>query len=531
MQPTSVAGPFGRLVAASYHEAVRPFVLGVLILSAFACGDDAEGGAEDATVPMDSALADAFLWPDVDVVVDDPATSMRGLILLAQELQPTVSPHLVEIVPHGDVAYVANSNDQFGAWLLEPEGTMLATLPRPPPSELYRRCTTLAIHAASNTLFCSADDAQVVLTFDLTEPQVPVLRDPEAVVYPELFTRDITVVGDRLYYARFQKGLAYSEIAPDGSLGPVTPTLVDEDMRFVEGTDPLIALGARGLMVLGGSDADIEVRETLPLRGPRLGLRVVGDRALVALGSFGVAIVDVAGGAPMLERVIEVPGVVTAADLSGDALAVSTLIGAFLYDLRQTPPRVAGFAPAGRRGPRSEGVMLHAAFAGPDLLVSDWSFVERYAIDLEGAVVDVDHVRGLYLAPGQDAGIPLRNVGDQTMEVRVRAGRGGDERSPPPRRDREGDDPGRHHRDPRRGGRNPGGHGDFDRRGVGGREPDSRRGATRGDRRRVSTGPWRSFSTRRDRRRQPASPAPAHGGRAAAPRLVHDGLRRDVARD
>ncbi len=166
----------------------------------------------------------------------------------------------------------------------------------------------------------------------------------------------------------------------------------------------------------------MKLRSELPLEGPPQDLRVVGDRALVALASAGVAIVDLSSGAPRLERMLEPPGVATSVDQWDDALAVMTLTGAFLYDMRASPPRLAGFAPSGQTPSRDDGVMLDGRFVDGELIVSDWTLVERYAIDLDGAVLDADHPRGIYLAPGSDATVPFRNVGDRPMAIHLQVG-------------------------------------------------------------------------------------------------------------
>jgi hypothetical protein len=341
---------------------------------------------------------------------------------------------LVELAPYGDVFYVANSNDQFAAYLMEPDGGLLTTFMRPPPLEGVHvvRCTTIAVHAPSSSLYCGHDEATQILAYDISDPERPVLRDPVALT-GELWVRDLAVIGDTLYLSRFDRGLSASFIGVDGALGEPVQLVSTGNIRFVDGGEPLVAVSSdRGLIVFDGLGADATVRAELALDGPPQDLRVVEGRALVALGSFGVAVVDISSNPPRIEHTIRPPAVATSVDLEGAALAVTTLTGAYLYDLRDSPPRLAGFAPAGGADNRDSGVMLHGRFIGGDLVVSDWTYVERYAVDIDGEVLDVDHPRGLYLAPGMDAVIPFRNDGPHPIIVSLRVGADTVEATVPP---------------------------------------------------------------------------------------------------
>jgi hypothetical protein len=152
---------------------------------------------------------------------------------------------------------------------------------------------------------------------------------------------------------------------------------------------------------------------------------VRGTRAVVALGSEGVALVDLARDPLEVGTRVVPPAVATSADLdeSGDALAVMTLTGAYLYDLREEPPRLAGFLPAGRTTDRNGGVMLSGRFVGAsELVTSDWIFLERIRVDKDGHALAPDLPRGFHIPPDTDVEIPLRSVSHVDVVVRTRAG-------------------------------------------------------------------------------------------------------------
>lgn len=373
----------------------RPLLAALTVLGALGCAGDGGGG-------------------DLPVI--------QGLALRARGAQYTPGPHLGQLLPHGDVIYVANSFDSLAAWAFDGAGGLTATLDRPWQAGDHR-CTTLAVHAPSRSLYCSSDERTGIRVYDLTDRHAPAVRIDRAPGVPELYARSIHIAGDQLYVARFDEGLLALSIGADGSFTAQREVRLDANVRFVDGEAPLVALTSdRGLLVLADDGAEVSVLGQLPLDGPPLDLRVVGDTALVALGSAGVAVVDISGSAPRLARQVVPEGVVTSADLHGDALAVTTLTAAFVYDLSAEPPRLAGFFPSGGTGNRDGGVMLHARFVDGDLVVSDWVFVERYAVDLAGHVVALDAPRGLYLRPDAPVTFPVANRGDLDLWVEVAAG-------------------------------------------------------------------------------------------------------------
>lgn len=385
-----------------------------------------DGGGLDGAMP-DANVEDGGAWDgaatDGGPADDAPAAPpVPGLALHEQYELPIPSGHLGEVTIRGNVAYIANSWDSFTTMALEPDGSIFATLAR--PEETPRpRCTTLATHDASSTLYCSSDESDRVTAYDLTDPEHAVLRATGELVLSARGVRDLEVVRNTLYLAQFDRGLWTSRIGPAGELSPAVPTSVTGNVRFVSADAArLVALSAdRGLLVLSGTGAGVTVRDELALPGTPQDLSVRGDRAAVALGSAGAMVVDLSG-APTVTARVQPQAVVTGADLDGDSLALTTLTGVYLYNLATTPPRLVGYSASGRRADRSGGVMLSGRFAGTDFITSDWIFVERFSTDRAGHVLEVDMPRGIYLRPGFEATIAFRNEGDLPFDLSLRVG-------------------------------------------------------------------------------------------------------------
>lgn len=374
-------------------------------------------GTADLGVVADAASVDASS-PDGAL----PGAVFAGLSLREQYEVPLPGGHLGEVTIHRNVAYVANSWDSFATVALEPDGTIFATLVR--PEETPRpRCTTLAIHDASSTMYCSSDESDRVAAYDVRDSEHPVLRDAAALVLGVAGVRDLQVVGNDLFAAQFEHGLTVSAIGPAGELRAAVATAVTGNLRFVSADrGRIVVLSAdRGLLLLDGVGAAVTVAHVLPLAGTPQDLSVRGDRAAVALGSEGAVVVDLSGVPSVIARVSP-QAVVTGADLDGELLALTTLTGAYLYDLSVAPARLVGYSASGRRDDRSGGVMLSGRFAGGDFLTSDWIFVERFAAERAGHVLELDVPRGLYVPVGAGATFPLRNEGDVALDATVRVG-------------------------------------------------------------------------------------------------------------
>ncbi|MCA9696011.1 MAG: hypothetical protein KC431_00715, partial [Myxococcales bacterium] len=377
----------------------------------------------------------------------DPGAHDPGLVLLAQREQPTPGPHLAELRVHeagGErLLYVANSNDVFAVYALG-EGGLELLVDRVDGGD-WGRCTTMAIHEGSANLYCGNDDVPWVRRYSLADPRAPQLQveEPPTPMFAGLGTRDIEVVGDHLYFARSDFGLAWAAIGADGSLGPEQTASIVGNVRLLAGAgDRLWALTAdRGLLMLRldpQTGAPVEL-DQLALAGPALdlGLDEGSERAIVALGSQGAAIVSWDGSTLGLEGRMLPPGVVSAADLEGDAAAVITLTGAYLYDLRadalqrvadrpgggwiDDEPPIAGFVSAGGwdRSERS-GSMNFARFSAGELLISDWTFIERLGVNLDGYPLGIDIQRAAYHGAAEaEVAFGVRNPGSLPQRLEV----------------------------------------------------------------------------------------------------------------
>jgi hypothetical protein len=172
--------------------------------------------------------------------------------------------------------------------------------------------------------------------------------------------------------------------------------------------------------------------DRLPLRGPPLGLSADADghpRVAVGLGSGGMAVVSIEGDTLRIEHSLEPPAVVTSGLVAGDLAVAVTLTGAFAYELDQPTPRMFGFGPSGKLGRSRAGNMLHGQLLpGPDghgieLLTTDWLWVERWAIDRAGEVVDLDVPRGIFAPPRGPVRWRMRNPGEQRLRAELWAER------------------------------------------------------------------------------------------------------------
>jgi hypothetical protein len=339
-----------------------------------------------------------------------------GLIFKAKVEHSQPGPHLNQLLHFENNVFVSNSFDGFAVYGLDGEDGLREDLAKP-DFKPGPRCTTIAMHEASKSLYCAAADGlgpvalEVgtgnIARVDLTAPLEPELVDPHAVTGEALKTRQVAVYGDKLFMASLGQGLWIADIAEDGGLSDLRDSGLGGDVRSVA-TSPdhlLILDQEEGLIRIVEGAEGFTQTDVLVMDGPKLGLRIAGDRALVSLGSKGIAVVDLSGEKFQLLHVLNPSGVSVAADLNGDALAVATLSGLYLYDLRPEKPRVAGFAP-------STWVMLDVLFVGESLVVSDWRGILRYETRLDGHVLTPDIPRDRYFAPGQDLKLKFRNPGD-----------------------------------------------------------------------------------------------------------------------
>ncbi|MCA9686372.1 MAG: hypothetical protein KC457_29665, partial [Myxococcales bacterium] len=336
-----------------------------------------------------------------------------GLRLLGSD-RATPFDHLAEIVVHEGYVYAANSGFAVSTFRLDADGGVTLTDPGV-DLEDFIRCTTVAVHPPSNTLFCGADEAPldepVLEIYDLANPASPTMLDPLPIPFEGV--RDIDVVGDTLLLSAFDEGLWQASIAADGNLGPFALTGATADGDNVRFT---AALGSRVIVALTdltGSGTQLRVYDDpigtgtwteidrLELEGPTQGLSVdeANNRVAVALGTMGMAILDLRDDHLSLQRIIQPPAVVTRGLLDGDLAIAVTLSGAFAYSLGDDPGQehLFGFAPESLPSPTRDGNMLHAVLHDGELITSDWTRIERWAIAPSGEAVGLDVPRGLYL--------------------------------------------------------------------------------------------------------------------------------------
>lgn len=345
--------------------------------------------------------------------------------------------HLVEIVVHGGHVYAANSNLGIAAMRLEPDGR-LTTVDRGVDYEAGRRCTTLAVHAPSDTLYCGADAAvdgtAEIEIIDLSTPGAPTLRGGLALVDSEV--RDIEVVDDTLIINQFDAGISTAKIEADGELVALEHSGVDGNARVSVAVgerivtafaDPAGAGTELRLYDASAREAWVELGR-LSLSGPPLWASADvdgGPRVAVALGSGGLALVDVDADTLELATTLAPPAVVTAPVLVGEQVFAVTLSGVFAYELDgELEPRLFGFAAAAPLGSQRSGNMLHGTWHAGELLTSDWLYVERWAVDPDGEVVELDVPRGIYLPPdGGPVRWRMRNPGSLALRVELWRGR------------------------------------------------------------------------------------------------------------
>ncbi|MFV8756317.1 hypothetical protein ACNOYE_37700 [Nannocystaceae bacterium ST9] len=378
-----------------------------------------------------------------------PATLARselrsGLTLRGAE-RATLDDHLVELLVHEGHVYVANSNYGLSVMRLDDEGTLTVTRTDTNAIDPTIRCTSLAIHRESDTLYCASDWgwpdgeddlAPKMAVFDVGEPGQPRLLDRFELVRG--VTRDLEVVGDRLLIHHFDEGLWTAAIRPDGRLDAPVASALDGNARIsvglAGGTRIATLFADAGTADQPGRGAELRLMtaelvelDRLALAGPALSLSADqsgAPRLVAALGSGGLALIDTQGDRLRVVELFRPPAVVTHGLLDGDRLFALTLSGAFGWTLAEVEgrldARMFGFGPAGEAGPDRVGNMLHGVLHEGELITTDWLYVERWAIDPLAHVVELDVPRGLYVGPSGPIRWQARNVGPERLRVEFR---------------------------------------------------------------------------------------------------------------
>jgi hypothetical protein len=374
------------------------------------------------------ALAGCGSEPEIEPEPIPASDLSPGLTLRGGEYAD-FDDHLVELLVHEGHVYVANSTLGVAAMRLEVDGGLTLTDAGSVISTL-RRCTSVAVHAASDTLYCAADatmrpDGPVVEVYDIGTPGVVAWRGLFAL--EKVAVRDLEVVGDQLLIQQFDDGIWTAQINQGGNLSQLSDTGIVGNARVS------VAVGGRVVGLFadpGGAGAQLRLfdpatwseLDRLPLTGPALGLSADAEghsRVAVGLGSGGMAVVEVAGQQLTLEHTLEPPAVVTAGLIAGDTAIAVTLSGAFAWDLAPAAPRMFGFGPAAMLGHERAGNMLHGVVHEGELLTSDWLWVERWAIDPGGDVLDLDVPRGVYVQPEGPVRWRMRNPGPVALRAEL----------------------------------------------------------------------------------------------------------------
>jgi hypothetical protein len=346
-----------------------------------------------------------------------PGLHVRG----AASLSP--DDHLTELVVHAGHIYAANSWGGVGVLRLEDDGAVTIT-----DHGDYEygdlRCTSLAVHRSSGTLYCAGDTPRngepripAIERFSLADPGQP--ERGEAFPVMHWSVSDIEVVGDELLVHQFMDGLWVADIGSDGTLSNLVDVGVQGNARtsVVVGDRVITAFadvqGEGTQLRLYESNGWTEL-DRLALAGPPLGMSADADggsRLAVGLGSGGLALVDVGSDSLTLTRTLQPPAVVTHALVAGDLAIATTYSGAFAWDLASPEPRLFGFGAEGTQGEHRDGNMLHGLLHEGELLASDWTWIERWAIDPTGDVVALDVPRGVHARPDGPVRWQVRNPG------------------------------------------------------------------------------------------------------------------------
>jgi hypothetical protein len=381
-----------------------------------------------ALVATFAALACGTSTPDKLVSDIRPGLAMRG----AASLSP--DDHLTELVVHDVHIYVANSWEGVGVLRLEDDGAVTIT-----DHGNYEygdiRCTSLAVHRPSDTLYCAGDSPSnveprtpAIERLSLANPGLPVRGERFPVMYWAV--SDIEVFGDKLLIHQFMDGLWTADIGPDGALSNLVRIAIEGNARtsVVVGERVITAFtDVQGegtqlrLYEPGQGDAWAEL-DRLSLEGPPLGMSADADggsRVAVGLGSGGLALVEVGADSLTLTRSLQPPAVVTHALVANDVAIATSYSGAFAWDLSAAEPRLFGFAAEGTQGEHRDGSMLHAVLHEGEFVASDWTWIERWAIDPTGDVVHLDVPRGFHARPDGPVRWQVRNPGPIPLRVEI----------------------------------------------------------------------------------------------------------------
>ncbi len=286
-------------------------------------------------------------------------------------------PHASQFVaPDGipNTLFVANAYGGFLRYTRGATGLSLVVRsePRMPPMPLIY-CNQLAVHAASATVYCTGLLSSTISLLDAATGVVRAsLPDGDDVRH-----RGVAVHGDALYLASVERGLWRRPIRTDGTLGDPTRLLEGTFLHVVDLPTAVAAVERNGTVHLLPDDGSASAR--VDLVGPPLGVRVHGDELWVALGSQGVAVVDLTTRAV---RRFPLDCVASAVDATADAVVVGCRQGLRLY---ARPAANANALGALLSNTRVDFALTGVLALAEGLYALDWHTLRRYEVTAEAS--------------------------------------------------------------------------------------------------------------------------------------------------
>lgn len=352
-----------------------------------------------------------------DVRVAGPDALVSGLSLVGLVMIPL--DHAIDVEAVGDHAIVATSFSAITS--VRVAGAQLTIDWQQPPRLNARgdvdfnatpRCTRIAQHAPSHTIYCVALDVPGVDRYDVSAPALPVLRTDRARTYGTDGYADVAVGGDSLLVAAADGSVQAAPIGPDGVPGAWTAVTAPGRVHRVSAAgDTAVALDlTRGVLLLRRREGRWSEAGVLPIEAPLLDvdLDAGGGLAAVALGSEGLALVAVSDAGLSLTSRSSVPLVVWGVRVHDRIVAGSTPAGLLAWDARPPSPRLFGFVPS------PEGT-TDAVWMGDRLLEVAWTRARLYDVRREGDVTNVDAPPGYSFGSGRSISFEVRNLGERPL--------------------------------------------------------------------------------------------------------------------
>ena len=333
----------------------------------------------------------------------EPPRGLRRSWRIVVEGSGSGTPHATRMLQHPTVPsdiFVSNSFGGFMRYRVSPGGARLMFTSAQADDRSLVFCNRLAFHAASDTVYCVGLMGSVIGLYD---GSLGTRRGAaEGGREHEAGFRDAAIHGEGLYLAAVHRGLLRRAVSPDGSLGAATQVLDGTITGVAEADGAVLALERGvGLVIV----PDEGPAERVPLPGPALEVRVRDGRAVVALGSQGVAVVDLATRAV---RHLPTGCMTGSADLGDGVLVAGCRQGLRVYTL----PDEGGLGPptGSSRALYSEADVM---VRGAELLSLDWWLLARFEFDgAERDPLDVDVPQGWTLAPGWSLRYEVHNPFD-----------------------------------------------------------------------------------------------------------------------